>query len=175
MGSMTGHRIDYNGVGVQRSQGHIPSKNWPKYPLPLGLSPEKLEQTIKCTSNNVIYYKHGELTEFCICLWLAEMWHETFCCTLCMKLTWISFILYEFNAGKTNYIVDKMRLKLRRKELFEYLTVCFLYTGVDFDFIIFIHCEATLRKREKGSSHDLNFCVWINLSITCQTKVVRTI
>ena len=85
----------------------------------------------------------------------------------------ISFIFYEFNARKNNYIVDKVRLKLRRKEPFEYLTVCFLYTGVDFDFIIFIHCEATLRKREKGSSHDLNFCVWINLSITCQTKVVR--
>ena len=34
MGSMTGHRIDYNGVGALRGalrgQRHIPSKNWPK-------------------------------------------------------------------------------------------------------------------------------------------------
>ena len=34
MGSMIGHRIDYNGVGVLRGQQHIPSKNWPKYPPP---------------------------------------------------------------------------------------------------------------------------------------------
>ena len=32
MGSIIGHRIDYNGVGVLRGQRHIPSKNWPKYP-----------------------------------------------------------------------------------------------------------------------------------------------
>ena len=30
MGSIIGHRIDYNGVGVLRGQRHIPSKNWPK-------------------------------------------------------------------------------------------------------------------------------------------------
>ena len=27
MGSMFGHRIDYNGVGVLRGQRHVPSKN----------------------------------------------------------------------------------------------------------------------------------------------------
>ena len=27
MGSIIGHRIDYNGVGVLRGQWHIPSKN----------------------------------------------------------------------------------------------------------------------------------------------------
>ena len=27
MGSLTGHRIDYNGVGALRGQWHIPSKN----------------------------------------------------------------------------------------------------------------------------------------------------
>ena len=32
MGSIIGHRIDYNGVGALRGQRHIPSKNWPKYP-----------------------------------------------------------------------------------------------------------------------------------------------
>ena len=32
MGSIDGHRIDYNGVGVLR---HTPSKDWPKYPTPL--------------------------------------------------------------------------------------------------------------------------------------------
>ena len=32
MGSIVGHRIDYNGVGVLRGQQHTPSKNWPKYP-----------------------------------------------------------------------------------------------------------------------------------------------
>ena len=39
MGSIVGHRIDYNGVGVLRRQRHIPSKTWPKYPpfLPPGL------------------------------------------------------------------------------------------------------------------------------------------
>ena len=34
MGSIVGHRIDYNGVGVLRGQRHIPSKTWPKYPPP---------------------------------------------------------------------------------------------------------------------------------------------
>ena len=32
MGSIIGHRIDYNGVGALRGQRHIPSKNLPKYP-----------------------------------------------------------------------------------------------------------------------------------------------
>ena len=31
MGSIIGHRIDYNGVGAARGQWHIPSKNLPKY------------------------------------------------------------------------------------------------------------------------------------------------
>ena len=32
MGSINGHRIDYNGIGALRDQPHIPSKNLPKYP-----------------------------------------------------------------------------------------------------------------------------------------------
>ena len=31
MGSIIGHRIDYNGVGALRGQRHIPSKNSRKY------------------------------------------------------------------------------------------------------------------------------------------------
>ena len=31
MGSIIGHRIDYNGVGALRGQRHIPSKKEPKY------------------------------------------------------------------------------------------------------------------------------------------------
>ena len=34
MGSIIGHRMDYNGVGAMRDQWHIPSKNFPNYPLP---------------------------------------------------------------------------------------------------------------------------------------------
>ena len=29
MGSIIGHKIDYNGVGALRGQRHIPSQNWP--------------------------------------------------------------------------------------------------------------------------------------------------
>ena len=32
MGSINGHRIDYNGIGALRDQRHIPSKNLPKCP-----------------------------------------------------------------------------------------------------------------------------------------------
>ena len=32
MGSIIGHRIDYNGVRALRGQRHIPSKNLPQYP-----------------------------------------------------------------------------------------------------------------------------------------------
>ena len=32
MGSIIGHKIDYDRVGVLRGQWHIPSKNLPKYP-----------------------------------------------------------------------------------------------------------------------------------------------
>ena len=42
MGSIAGHRIDYNGVGVLRSQRHIPSKTWPKYPRAPTPSPNPL-------------------------------------------------------------------------------------------------------------------------------------
>ena len=41
MGSIIGHKIDYNEVGVLRGQWHIPSKNLPKYP-PSG------KQNLKC-------------------------------------------------------------------------------------------------------------------------------
>ena len=34
MGSIIGHRIDYNGEGALRGQRHIPSQNYPKYPPP---------------------------------------------------------------------------------------------------------------------------------------------
>ena len=34
MGSIIGQRIDYNGVGTQRGQRQIPSKNLAKYPPP---------------------------------------------------------------------------------------------------------------------------------------------
>ena len=34
MASITGHRIDHNGVGALRGQQQIPSKTWPKYLLP---------------------------------------------------------------------------------------------------------------------------------------------
>ena len=34
MGSIIGHRIDYNGVRALRGQQHIPRKKLPKYPLP---------------------------------------------------------------------------------------------------------------------------------------------
>ena len=34
MGSIDGHRLDYNGIGVLEGQRHIPSKTWPEYPLP---------------------------------------------------------------------------------------------------------------------------------------------
>ena len=36
MGSIIGHRIDYNGVAALRGQRHIPSKNLPTYPPPPG-------------------------------------------------------------------------------------------------------------------------------------------
>ena len=39
MGSIIGHSIEYNGVGVLRGQRHIPSKSWPKYPSPHPLPP----------------------------------------------------------------------------------------------------------------------------------------
>ena len=34
MGSVTGHKIDYNGAGVMRGQRHIQSKTEPKYQPP---------------------------------------------------------------------------------------------------------------------------------------------
>ena len=34
MGSITGHKKDYNGAGALRGQRHIPSKTEPKYPPP---------------------------------------------------------------------------------------------------------------------------------------------
>ena len=37
MGSIIGHRIDYNGVGALRGQRHIHNKNLPEYPPPPGI------------------------------------------------------------------------------------------------------------------------------------------
>ena len=44
MGSIIGHKIDYNGVGALTGHGHIPSKNLPKYPPP----PPHMKQNLKC-------------------------------------------------------------------------------------------------------------------------------
>ena len=48
MGSIIGHKIDYNGVGALRGQGHIPSKNLPKYPPPPPPYPPHMKQNLKC-------------------------------------------------------------------------------------------------------------------------------
>ena len=48
MGSIIGHKIDYNGVGALTGQGHIPSKNLPKYP------PPHMKQNLKCISFVII-------------------------------------------------------------------------------------------------------------------------
>ena len=45
MGSIIGHRIDYNGVGALRVQRHIPSKNLPKYPDPELSTPTESRHT----------------------------------------------------------------------------------------------------------------------------------
>ena len=42
MWSITGQKIDYNGVGALRGQGHIPSKHKPKYRPPGKESPVQL-------------------------------------------------------------------------------------------------------------------------------------
>ena len=51
MGSIIGHRIDYNRVGDLRGQQHIPSKNQLKYPPPLReiatLQEEAIEENLK--------------------------------------------------------------------------------------------------------------------------------
>ena len=51
MGSIIGHKIDFNVVGVLRGQRHIPRKNWPNYPPP----PKKKQKqkTKKQTKKNI--------------------------------------------------------------------------------------------------------------------------
>ena len=41
MGSIIGHRIDYNGVGALRGQPHIPSKKITEVPPPLPPPPTR--------------------------------------------------------------------------------------------------------------------------------------
>ena len=45
MGSIIGHRIDYNGVGALRGQRRIPGKNLPKNPPP---PPRGFERLFSC-------------------------------------------------------------------------------------------------------------------------------
>ena len=61
MGSIIGHKIDFNVVGVLRGQRHILRKNGPNYPPP----PQK-KQTNKQTKNKQT--KKTYLTEgLCLC------------------------------------------------------------------------------------------------------------
>ena len=48
MGSIIGHRIDYNGVGALRVQRHIPNKNLAKYPPPPSVLSGHLRDLPKC-------------------------------------------------------------------------------------------------------------------------------
>ena len=48
MGSMIGHRIDYNAVGALRGQRHIHSKNLPKKPPPPPPGDKVLNPKIMC-------------------------------------------------------------------------------------------------------------------------------
>ena len=52
MGSIIGHKIDYNGVGALRGQGHIPNKNLPKYPPPPPPLPPHMKQNLKSGAPN---------------------------------------------------------------------------------------------------------------------------
>ena len=54
MGSIAGHRIDYNGVGVLRNQRHIPSKTWPKYPPPPGEDVQPIHENDEDVSETVV-------------------------------------------------------------------------------------------------------------------------
>ena len=54
MGSITGHKIDYNGAGALRGQRHIPSKIEPKYPPP----PPRGAQTGKTMKAARLYKIH---------------------------------------------------------------------------------------------------------------------
>ena len=62
MGSIIGHRIDYNGVGALRGQRHIPSKNLPKQP------PREFTLLSSATSvtsfNSVLVQLNNVSTEF---------------------------------------------------------------------------------------------------------------
>ena len=50
MGSIVGHRIDYNGVGVLRGQRHIPSKTWPKCPPGLSMHDKEVLKVFQLNS-----------------------------------------------------------------------------------------------------------------------------
>ena len=55
MGSIIGHRIDYNGVGALKGQWHIQSKNEPKYPPPPSLSTlEWLKNQNQCKRGRIL-------------------------------------------------------------------------------------------------------------------------
>ena len=58
MGSIAGHRLDYNGVGVLRGQRHIPSKTWPKYPPPV--------------SRQAAIFQNAVLIMMFICKWIHD-------------------------------------------------------------------------------------------------------
>ena len=58
LGSITGHRRDYNGVGATRDQQHIHSKINPSTPAPLGYSGNQLHYSVNRDFNTVASVIH---------------------------------------------------------------------------------------------------------------------
>ena len=58
MGSIIGHKIDFNVVGVLRGQRHTPRKNWPNYP-----PPQKKKKKQKTNKQTKTYLTKG----LCLC------------------------------------------------------------------------------------------------------------
>ena len=56
MGSIIGHKIDYNGVGALTGHGHIPSKIYPSIPHPHPPPPPHMKQNLKCIIRYNIEY-----------------------------------------------------------------------------------------------------------------------
>ena len=110
MGSIIGHKIDYNGVRVLRGQRHISSKNWPKYPPGLGVQGDALSiwQPFWTWKGDWIGWIFELRTpggnSAVMCSWSLEGWF--------ISLAWISIFLAHGNIRLTQTVSGWKQLQV---------------------------------------------------------------
>ena len=110
MGSITGHKIDYNGAGAMRGQLHIPSKTEPKYPPPPPRFLINMNDISRC-SKKLSFILFADDTNLFHSHKNVDILYNTMNQELINVTSWLSCNKLSLNVKKTHFMLFKTERK----------------------------------------------------------------